>query len=68
MYALEGVSIGFQFGGEATDFVLLGMNPKGARSLLSRKVKLGAPMPLPPLVPSAGMFCASSTLGVILTA
>jgi len=52
MYALEGISIGFQFGGEATDFVLLGMNPKGARSLLSSKVKLGAPMPLPPLVPA----------------
>jgi len=42
MYALEGVSIGFQLGGEATDFVLLVMNPKGARSLLSSKVKLGA--------------------------
>jgi len=42
MYALEGVSIGFQLGGQATDFVLLVMNPKGARSLLSSKVKLGA--------------------------
>jgi lipid-binding SYLF domain-containing protein len=42
MYALEGVSIGFQLGGEATDFVLLVMNPKGAESLLSSKVKLGA--------------------------
>lgn len=42
LYALEGVSIGFQLGGEATDFVLLVMNPKGARSLLSSKVKLGA--------------------------
>jgi lipid-binding SYLF domain-containing protein len=42
MYALEGVNIGFQLGGEATDFVLLVMNPKGARSLLSSKVKLGA--------------------------
>jgi lipid-binding SYLF domain-containing protein len=41
MYALEGVNIGFQLGGEATDFVLLVMNPKGARSLLSSKVKLG---------------------------
>jgi lipid-binding SYLF domain-containing protein len=41
MYALEGVSIGFQLGGEATDFVLLVMNPKGAESLLSSKVKLG---------------------------
>jgi SH3 domain-containing YSC84-like protein 1 len=41
MYALEGVSIGFQLGGEATDFVLLVMNPKGAESLLGSKVKLG---------------------------
>src|SRR5580692_11817604 len=42
MYALEGASIGFQIGGQATDFVLLVMNPAGARSLLSSKVKLGA--------------------------
>jgi SH3 domain-containing YSC84-like protein 1 len=42
LYALEGVSIGFQLGAQATDFVLLVMNPKGARSLLSSKVKLGA--------------------------
>ncbi len=42
MYALEGVSIGFQLGGQATDFVLLVMNPQGAKSLLSSKVKLGA--------------------------
>jgi SH3 domain-containing YSC84-like protein 1 len=42
LYALEGVSIGFQLGGQATDFVFLVMNPRGARSLLSSKVKLGA--------------------------
>ena len=42
MYALEGINIGFQLGGQATDFVLLVMNPKGARSLLGSKVKLGA--------------------------
>ena len=42
MYALEGASIGFQIGGQATDFVLLVMNPAGARSLLSSKVRLGA--------------------------
>jgi len=42
LYALEGVSIGFQLGGQATDFVLLVMNPQGAQSLLSSKVKLGA--------------------------
>jgi SH3 domain-containing YSC84-like protein 1 len=39
---LEGASIGFQLGGSATDFVLLIMNPKGAESLFSSKVKLGA--------------------------
>ena len=42
MYALEGGNIGFQLGGQATDFVLLVMNPGGARSLLKSKVKLGA--------------------------
>src|SRR6202167_4690001 len=42
MYALEGGSFGFQIGGQATDFVLLVMNPAGARSLLKSKVKLGA--------------------------
>src|SRR6516225_10184665 len=42
LYALEGASIGFQLGGQATDFVLLVMNPRGAKSLLSSKVKLGA--------------------------
>ena len=42
LYALEGANIGFQLGGQATDFVLLIMNSKGARSVLSSKVKLGA--------------------------
>jgi lipid-binding SYLF domain-containing protein len=42
LYALEGLSIGLQLGGQATDFVLLVMNPRGAESLLSSKVKLGA--------------------------
>jgi SH3 domain-containing YSC84-like protein 1 len=42
MYALEGANIGLQLGGQDTDFVLLIMNPKGARSLLTSKVKLGA--------------------------
>jgi SH3 domain-containing YSC84-like protein 1 len=42
LFALEGGNIGFQLGGEATDFVLLVMNPKGANSILGSKVKLGA--------------------------
>jgi lipid-binding SYLF domain-containing protein len=44
MAALEGGSVGFQLGGEATDFVLLIMNPRGATAILSNKVKLGADM------------------------
>jgi len=42
MYALEGGSIGFQIGGEATDFVFLVMNDRGADSLRHGKGKLGA--------------------------
>src|ERR1700687_4193920 len=42
MYALEGASIGFQLGGQATDLVLLVMNQRGASSILDSKVKLGA--------------------------
>jgi len=41
MMALEGGSIGFQIGGQATDFVLLVMNEGGARGILAGKVKLG---------------------------
>ena len=41
MYALEGGSVGFQIGGEATDFVILVMNNRGVESLLSSKVQLG---------------------------
>jgi lipid-binding SYLF domain-containing protein len=41
MFALEGANIGLQLGGQATDFVLLVMNPKGAESVLKSKVKLG---------------------------
>ena len=42
LIALEGGNLGFQLGGQATDFVLLVMNPKGAESILTSKVKLGA--------------------------
>ena len=42
MMALEGGSVGFQIGGQATDFVMLVMNRRGAESILSSKVKLGA--------------------------
>jgi lipid-binding SYLF domain-containing protein len=41
MMALEGGSFGLQIGGEATDFVLLVMNERGASGILSSKVKLG---------------------------
>jgi lipid-binding SYLF domain-containing protein len=42
LFALEGASIGFQLGAQATDFILLVMNDRGARSVLGSKVKLGA--------------------------
>jgi lipid-binding SYLF domain-containing protein len=40
--ALEQGSIGWQLGGEATDFILLLMSPRSARGVLASKVKLGA--------------------------
>jgi lipid-binding SYLF domain-containing protein len=42
MMASSGGNIGFQIGGEATDFVIMVMNDQGAKSLLNNKVKLGA--------------------------
>ena len=42
MMALEGGSFGFQIGGQATDFMILVMNNRGADSILHSKVKLGA--------------------------
>jgi SH3 domain-containing YSC84-like protein 1 len=42
MFALEGGSFGFQIGAEATDFVFLVMDNRGADSLIHSKVKLGA--------------------------
>jgi SH3 domain-containing YSC84-like protein 1 len=41
MMALEGGSFGLQIGGQATDFVILVMNNRGADSVLHSKVKLG---------------------------
>ena len=37
-------SVGLQLGGQATDFVLFIMNPRGVNGLLSSQVKLGADM------------------------
>jgi lipid-binding SYLF domain-containing protein len=42
MYRIEGGSVGLQLGGQATDFVLLVMNPKGVESMLRSKARLGA--------------------------
>ena len=42
MFAIGGPSIGFQLGGQATDFVLLVLNAKGAQTLVKGKTKLGA--------------------------
>ncbi|HEV3218334.1 MAG TPA: lipid-binding SYLF domain-containing protein [Candidatus Acidoferrales bacterium] len=41
MMALEGGSFGVQLGGQATDFVILVMNDRGASSILNSKVQLG---------------------------
>lgn len=41
MFALEGGSIAFQIGSDATDFVLLVMSEKGANSVMCSKVRLG---------------------------
>ena len=42
MMALEGGSVGLQLGGNATDFILLIMSPRSAKSILASKVKIGA--------------------------
>jgi SH3 domain-containing YSC84-like protein 1 len=42
MMQSSGGSFGFQAGGQATDFVVLVMNDKGARAILHGKAKLGA--------------------------
>ena len=42
MMQSTGGSVGFQAGGQSTDFVLLVMNDKGARALMNGKAKLGA--------------------------
>jgi len=42
MIAVGGGSFGLQWGGQATDFVLLLMNPRAASSILTSKVKIGA--------------------------
>ena len=42
LYSLKAGSIGLQFGGASTDFILLIMNPRGVDSVLRSKVKLGS--------------------------
>ena len=42
MMMVAGGSIGLQLGGQATDFVLFVMNPRGANAILASQVKLGA--------------------------
>ena len=42
MMATESGSVGFQIGGEGTDFVILVLNDDGVRTLMRSKVKLGA--------------------------
>jgi lipid-binding SYLF domain-containing protein len=42
LFTTGGPSIGFQIGGQATDFIFLVMNPKGAEKLARSSAKLGA--------------------------
>ena len=42
MMQSSGGSVGFQIGGEATDFVVLVMNDEGARAVMNGKAKLGS--------------------------
>ena len=42
MMKSSGGSVGFQAGGQSTDFVILVLNDKGARALMKGKAKLGA--------------------------
>jgi SH3 domain-containing YSC84-like protein 1 len=42
MMASSSASLGFQIGGQATDFVILVLNDSGARAMLHNKLKLGA--------------------------
>ena len=42
MMQSSGGSLGLQIGGQATDFVILVMNPDGARAVLKGRAKLGA--------------------------
>jgi SH3 domain-containing YSC84-like protein 1 len=42
MMESSGGSVGLQAGGQATDFIILVMNDKGARALMKGKAKLGA--------------------------
>ncbi len=41
MFTVGGANIGFQLGGQATDFVLIVMNPGGVKKLLQSRTKLG---------------------------
>jgi SH3 domain-containing YSC84-like protein 1 len=42
MFEMGGPSIGLQIGGQSTDFVLLVMNPEGAKKFVAGHTKLGA--------------------------
>jgi SH3 domain-containing YSC84-like protein 1 len=42
MMASSSASVGFQIGGESTDFVILVVNEAGARQMMKNKLKLGA--------------------------
>jgi SH3 domain-containing YSC84-like protein 1 len=64
MFALEGASIGFQLGAQATDFILLVMNDRGAHSVMSSKVKLGADASATDIVMQAEILTYSRARGL----
>src|SRR5271157_4453247 len=65
MYALEGGSVGFQIGGEATDLILLVMNGRGMDSILRARSNWAATLPLP-AGPKDVMLPPIPTLGCAL--
>jgi SH3 domain-containing YSC84-like protein 1 len=58
-YTIGGVSIGFQWGGDASEIILLAMTERGVNSLLESSFKLGADVGL--AVGPVGMGAAAAT-------
>jgi len=61
-YTVGGASFGFQIGGEASEVILLAMTERGALSLLSSSLKLGADIGIAVGPVGAGVSAASANL------